>query len=79
MRRRAPDAARLYRTFSYPVIPLVYIVLAAVLIVDLAYLAPATSGIGYLLVLTGIPVYLVWRRRGANVRQNSALETAARN
>ncbi len=52
---------------------------AALLIVDLAYPAPATSGIGYLLVLTGIPVYLVWRRRGANVRQNSALETAARN
>jgi len=30
---------------------------------DLAYLAPSTSGIGYLIVLTGIPVYLAWRRR----------------
>jgi hypothetical protein len=25
-------------------------------------LAPTTSGIGYLLVLTGIPVYFAWRR-----------------
>jgi hypothetical protein len=34
----------------------------AFLIVDLAYLAPATLRIGFLLVLTGIPVYFVWRR-----------------
>jgi APA family basic amino acid/polyamine antiporter len=44
------------------VVPIISVVLAAFLIVDLAYLAPTTSGIGYLLVLTGIPVYFVWRR-----------------
>jgi len=27
-------------------------------------LTPATSGIGYLLVLTGVPVYLWWKRAG---------------
>jgi len=27
------------------------------------YLAPGTAGIGYLLALTGIPVYFIWRRR----------------
>jgi len=32
-------------------------------VVDLAYLAPATSGIGYLIVLSALPVYAVWRRR----------------
>lgn len=65
MRRRAPEMARPYRTLGYPVTPWVYIVLAALLVVDLALLTPATSGAGYLLVLTGIPVYLVWRRRFA--------------
>ena len=63
MRRKAPDIARPYRTFGYPLVPLIYIVLAILIILDLAYLAPSTSGIGYLLVLTGIPVYFVWRRR----------------
>ncbi|HVF50070.1 MAG TPA: amino acid permease [Pyrinomonadaceae bacterium] len=63
LRRRAPDVARPYRTFGYPFVPIIYIVLAVLLVIDLAYLAPSTSGIGYLLVLTGIPVYLVWRRR----------------
>ncbi|HSH38712.1 MAG TPA: APC family permease, partial [Chthoniobacterales bacterium] len=63
MRRRAPTLHRPYRTWGYPVVPLIYILLAALLILDLAYLAPSTSGIGYLLVLTGVPVYLAWRAR----------------
>jgi APA family basic amino acid/polyamine antiporter len=62
LRRKRPDAERPYRTWGYPIVPILSVVLAAFLIVDLAYLAPTTSGIGYLLVLTGIPVYLVWRR-----------------
>jgi hypothetical protein len=32
------------------------------LIVALAWLAPATSGIGILIVLTGVPIYFLWRR-----------------
>jgi APA family basic amino acid/polyamine antiporter len=63
MRRKAPEIERPYRTFGYPVVPLIYIVLAGLFIVDLAYLAPSTSGIGYLLVFTGIPAYLLWRRK----------------
>jgi len=64
-RRRWPHAPRPYRTFGYPLTPLIYIVIAGLLVVDLAWLAPETSGIGYLLVLTGVPVYLLWRRRFA--------------
>jgi len=66
MRRKAPEIERPYRTFGYPFVPLIYIALAVLIILDLAYLAPSTSGIGYLLVLTGIPVYFIWRKRGSN-------------
>src|SRR6185503_15125087 len=62
MRRKAPEVERPYRTIGYPVVPLIYIVLAVLIVLDLAYLAPSTSGIGYLLVFTGIPVYFFWRR-----------------
>lgn len=62
LRRKRPDAERPYRTWGYPMVPILSVLLAAFLIVDLAYLAPTTSGIGYLLVLTGIPVYFIWRR-----------------
>lgn len=63
MRRKAPQVDRPYRTLGYPVVPLIYISLAALLVIDLAYLVPRTSGIGYALVLTGVPVCLLWRRR----------------
>jgi basic amino acid/polyamine antiporter, APA family len=62
LRRNAPAAERPYRTWGYPVVPIVSMLLAALLIVDLAFLAPATSGIGILIVLTGVPVYFFWRR-----------------
>ena len=65
MRRKAPDLARPYRTFGYPIVPLIYIAMAVIVVIDLAYLAPYTAGIGYLLVLTGIPAYLIWRRSAA--------------
>jgi len=66
MRRKAPQNERPYRTFGYPVVPLIYILLALLLVIDLAILKPATSGIGYLLVLTGIPIFLIWRRSAAS-------------
>ena len=65
LRRKAPAADRPYRTWGYPVIPVVSIALAGLLVVDLAFLAPATSGIGILIVLTGVPVYFLWRAAAA--------------
>jgi len=76
MRRKAPDLERPYRTIGYPVVPLVYIAIAAVLIIDLAWLAPSTSGIGYLLVLTGIPIYLFWRKNAVAVRSQPLADEA---
>ena len=63
LRSKNPGAERPYRTWGYPIVPILSIALAAILILDLAYLAPSTSGIGILIVLTGVPVYLLWRRR----------------
>jgi APA family basic amino acid/polyamine antiporter len=65
LRRRAAERPRPYRTPGYPVVPLIYIALAALLVVDLAYLTPTTAGVGYVIVLTGVPVYALWRRKGA--------------
>jgi APA family basic amino acid/polyamine antiporter len=64
MRRKSPSLERPYRTLGYPIVPLIYISLALLLVIDLALLKAQTSGIGYLLVLTGIPVYFIWRPRG---------------
>jgi len=62
LRRAKPDADRPYRTWGYPIIPIISILLAGLLIIDLGFLAPATSGIGILIVLTGVPAYFFWRK-----------------
>ena len=65
LRRKNPAAERPYRTWGYPIVPIISIALAAIVILDLAYLAPNTSGIGILIVLSGVPVYFLWRRKPA--------------
>jgi APA family basic amino acid/polyamine antiporter len=63
LRCKRPEAERPYRTWAYPVVPIVSIILSGFLVVDLAWLAPATSGIGILIVLSGVPVYFLCRLR----------------
>ena len=70
MRRKAPEIERPYRTFGYPLVPIIYLVIAGLFIVDLAILAPSTSGIGYLLVATGVPVYYLWSHKKTQEAQN---------
>jgi basic amino acid/polyamine antiporter, APA family len=65
LRSKSPAAERPYRTIGYPFTPFIYIVVATLLILDLAYLTPETSGIGFLLVLSGVPVYFIWRNRAS--------------
>jgi APA family basic amino acid/polyamine antiporter len=64
LRRQKPDAARPYRTWGYPLVPIVSIVLSTLLLIDLAWLAPTTSGMGILIVMTGVPAYFLWRPSG---------------
>ncbi|MFO0909359.1 MAG: amino acid permease [Isosphaeraceae bacterium] len=62
LRRKQPTSERPYRTWGYPLPAIIYISLAVLLVFDFIWLAPGTSGIGFLIVLAGIPVYLVWSR-----------------
>ena len=64
LRRKRPDAERPYRAFGYPVVPVLYILAAAAILVILLLYKTSTTWPGLLIVLTGIPVYWVWRRLG---------------
>jgi APA family basic amino acid/polyamine antiporter len=65
LRRTKPEAERPYRTWGYPLVPIISVFVAGLLTIDLGFLAPATSGIGILIVLTGVPAYFFWRKFGA--------------
>ena len=63
LRRKNPEMPRPYRAWGYPLVPIIAVALAMILIVDLAILAPATCGIGFAIVLSGFPVYFLWKRQ----------------
>lgn len=65
LRRRRPDLARPFRAPGYPFLPLLYAAAGVLLIAILLAANPRTTWPGYALVATGIPVYFLWRRRGA--------------
>ncbi len=62
LRRTRPDAERPYRAFGYPVVPVIYIIFAALFCVNLLYTKPENSIPGLIIILAGIPVYFIWRR-----------------
>jgi APA family basic amino acid/polyamine antiporter len=63
LRKRRPELERPYRTWGYPVTPIIFLVLSLFVTFTLIFLAPMTAGVGYLLALSGVPVYFLWRRR----------------
>jgi basic amino acid/polyamine antiporter, APA family len=62
LRRTRPEAVRPYRAFGYPVLPGLYIVMALWICAVLLRYKPQYTWPGLMIVLLGIPVYLVWKR-----------------
>jgi APA family basic amino acid/polyamine antiporter len=62
LRRRRPDLPRPYRVWGYPVVPLLFVVVAVFFLVYIPVANPRYTGLGLLLTAAGIPAYLYWRR-----------------
>jgi APA family basic amino acid/polyamine antiporter len=65
MRRRAPQAERPYKVWGYPVVPALFVVFCAALIVVTCTTHPREAGLGVALMLTGVPFYLWWSKKKA--------------
>jgi APA family basic amino acid/polyamine antiporter len=63
LRHTRPDADRPYRTVGYPVVPALYIAGAVVILAVLFVFRTATTWPGLIIVLLGVPVYLLWKWR----------------
>lgn len=57
LRRKRPDIPRPYKAFGYPLIPILYILLASAICIMLLIYKPVYAGLGLLVVLIGIPIY----------------------
>jgi APA family basic amino acid/polyamine antiporter len=62
LRRTRPNAERPYRALGYPLLPALYVVLCALIMLDLLVVKPEYTWPGLIIVCTGIPVFFLWRR-----------------
>ena len=61
-RRRQPNAERPYRTWGYPVVPVLFLLVTAWLICNTLMTSPVQSLTGLGLIALGLPVYWYWSR-----------------
>jgi APA family basic amino acid/polyamine antiporter len=61
LRKKRPDAERPYKAFGYPLVPAIYIIGASVITLVLLFYQTQTSWPGLVIVLTGVPVYFIWK------------------
>ena len=65
LRRTRPDLERPYKAFGYPVLPAAYIAVAGLIEILLLLYKPNYTWPGLIIVLLGLPVYFIWRRKAA--------------
>ena len=64
LRRKLPDAERPYKTLGYPLMPLVFVLVAAWLVVNTLVNRPVESVVGLALIALGLPLYFYYRLAG---------------
>ena len=67
LRVKQPDLPRPYRCWGYPLTPALYLAICLAFLVYVIIGDPLSSGIGLLLMASGIPFYAIWRRRAKSV------------
>lgn len=63
LRKRYPNAHRPFKVPGYPIVPGLFIIFCAVLVVNSIVNQPKECGMGLLLIASGIPFYLFWTQK----------------
>ncbi len=69
-RRRAPEMPRPYRVPGYPWTPLIFIIAVSAMVANVIVSQPARAALGFGIVLTGVPAYAIWRKRGIEIKKS---------
>jgi APA family basic amino acid/polyamine antiporter len=62
LRKKRPDLPRPYRTLGYPWVPILFVLVAAILVLSTLKDSPRESIMGIGLILLGLPFYFYWKR-----------------
>lgn len=63
LRRTQPDRPRPVRVWGYPLVPVLFVVAALIILGNALLEHPGPTGLAFIGILLGIPVYLIWLRR----------------
>jgi APA family basic amino acid/polyamine antiporter len=63
LRKKFPDLPRPYKTWGYPVMPILYIIASLGILINTLLEKPVESIAGLGFVVIGIPVYYYWKRK----------------
>jgi amino acid transporter len=61
LRRTRPELERPYRTWGYPVVPILFLLASVGMVVNALVTDPVNTGITLGIIVVGVPVYYVWR------------------
>lgn len=67
LRRRRPELRRPYRTWGYPLVPLVFLLVSGVMLLNALVAEPTPTLYSFGIIASGVPVYWAWRRSGGDV------------
>jgi basic amino acid/polyamine antiporter, APA family len=62
LRRKKPDLPRPYKTVGYPIIPIIFVLVACAFILSTLWDSPRESLMGMSLIVLGLPFYAYWSR-----------------
>ena len=65
LRRNRPDMERPYRTLGYPIVPVLFVLVAVLLIFNTLRESPRESIMGLALIAAGLPFYFYWKRQNS--------------
>jgi APA family basic amino acid/polyamine antiporter len=65
LRIKKPDLVRPYKTLAYPVLPVLFVLVAISLVLSTLFDSPRESLLGLAFIFLGLPFYFYWKRRRA--------------
>ena len=65
LRRTRPNMQRPYKTIGYPVVPVLFVLVAIALIISTLFNSPRESVLGLGIIAAGVPFYRRWRHNAA--------------
>ena len=64
LRKKMPDAPRPYKVWGYPLVPAIFILFSAGLVINTVFSRPREASIGIVLILTSVPMYWWFNKNG---------------